>query len=119
MADLISVIIPAYNAEKLLADSLNSVVNQTYKNFEVIIVNDGSVDKTADICDSFASKDTRIKYTYQDNAGVSMARNKGMEMSSGKYICFLDADDYYSPTYLEKMYLAINKGGGTIFAIAA
>jgi len=110
LSDLISVIVPAYNAEKLIENTLNSVLNQTYKNFEVIVVNDGSKDRTKEICESFVRKDTRFKHVYQDNAGVSMARNKGIELSQGKYICFLDADDYFDKTYLEKMHLSISSG---------
>lgn len=99
---MISVIIPLYNKEHYIAQTLNSVLNQTYTDFEVIIVNDGSTDKSTDIVLGF--KDKRIKLINQDNKGVSAARNSGINMAKGDFLAFLDADDEWYPEYLEKMH---------------
>ncbi len=99
---LVSIIIPAYNAELYIAETINSIVFQTHSNWELIIVNDGSKDKTEGIIQSFL-KDKRIQYHYQENAGVSVARNNGYHFSSGKYVAFLDADDLWVPHRLKKM----------------
>ena len=88
---LVSIITPAYNAEKYIAQAIESVINQTYKNWELIIINDGSSDSTEDIIKSF--EDSRIKLITQLNSGVSRARNRGLEVAKGEYITFLDADD--------------------------
>jgi len=88
---LVSIIMPTYNTEKYIAEAIQSVLVQTYKNFELIIIDDGSNDSTKEIIYSFDDK--RIKYTYQENQGVSVARNRGIELSKGEYITFLDADD--------------------------
>jgi len=92
--DLISVIIPVYNAEKYLQKSIESVVDQTYKNIELILVNDGSSDNSGEICRSYEVKDTRIKLINTDNNGPAAARNTGIDSSKGDFIYFLDADDY-------------------------
>lgn len=97
---LISIIIPAYNAEKYLTSCLSSIEQQTYQNFEVIIIDDGSNDFTGDICDAFATKDTRFKVIHQKNLGVSIARNKGIKKARGEYIAFIDSDDKITPEYL-------------------
>jgi glycosyltransferase involved in cell wall biosynthesis len=97
---LISVVIPAYNAGKYIAQAINSVQGQTYTNWELIIINDGSTDNTAETVEKFLS-DKRITNYYQRNSGVSVARNNGIEKSSGKYIAFLDADDVWLPRNLE------------------
>jgi glycosyltransferase involved in cell wall biosynthesis len=94
-SDLVSIIIPAYNAEKVITDSVKSILDQTWQNFEIIIVNDGSSDKTGDVVKAF--NDPRIKYIYQDNKGCSAAKNTGLNASSGKYIQYLDADDFLTP----------------------
>lgn len=101
---LISIIVPAYNAEKTLLESLESLMRQSYKNFEVIIIDDGSTDDTLIIAHEYKKKDKRFQYFHQENSGVSIVRNRGIELSNGKYICFLDADDYFEDSYLEKMY---------------
>ena len=98
---LISVIIPVYMAEKFLHRCVNSVLNQTYQNFEIILINDGSKDKSGMICDEYAKKDKRIKVIHQENQGVSAARNKGLDMAQGEWIYFLDSDDYISPKSFE------------------
>ncbi len=96
MKDLISVIIPCYNAEKTLSRTLDSVLEQDYKKIEIIIVNDGSKDNSLSVAQEYANKDSRIRIINQDNAGVSVARNNGLENANGEYIIFLDADDNYT-----------------------
>ena len=98
---LISVIIPIYNAEKYLTMSLKALQNQTYKNFEALMINDGSSDNSEKIAAEFAAKDARFKLFNQQNQGGSVARNKGLELAQGDYIAFLDNDDIYAPVYLE------------------
>jgi len=88
-----SVILVTYNSSRYIEESISSVLNQTYKNFELIIIDDGSTDETVNIIKKF--KDSRIKYKYQDNQGPSKARNFGIKISKSKWICFLDADDYW------------------------
>ena len=105
----ITVIIPVYNGEKTISETLESVLKQTYNNFEIVIVNDGSTDTTQVILNDYAEQDSRIKVISQKNSGVSAARNNGIVHSEGKYVCFLDADDMYSKTFLEKMYEKITK----------
>lgn len=102
----ISIIVPIYNVEKCLRRCIDSILNQTFKDFELILVNDGSTDNCENICNEFMLKDTRVKYIYQRNKGVSEARNIGIENSSGKYIQFIDADDYVDENFLE---IAINR----------
>ena len=94
MTPLISVVIPIYNSSKHLRKCLESVVNQTYKNLEIILINDGSKDKSDEICREFAEKDNRIIYVSRENRGVSATRNQGIEMAGGDYFSFIDSDDY-------------------------
>ena len=93
MENKVSIIIPAYNCEKYIFECLESVINQTYSNLEIIIIDDGSTDNTSEICQRFEKIDNRIIYTWQENSGVSKARNKGIDLAKGKYIVFIDADD--------------------------
>ncbi len=93
----VSVIIPIYNAEKYLDECLSSVAGQTYSNFECVMIDDGSKDSSAEIAKSYAARDGRFKYFYQDNAGVSAARNYGIDVCKGEYIVFVDSDDVISP----------------------
>ena len=94
---LLSVIIPAYNLENYIEECVNSVRNQTYKNLEIIIVDDGSSDGTFDICQRLAKEDERIVVVSQENVGVTMARNKGLSLANGEYVGFVDGDDYIEP----------------------
>ncbi len=103
MSQKISVIIPVYNVEKYLDKCVQSVINQTYKSLEIILVDDGSTDKSGVLCDEYAKKDERIKVIHKSNGGLSSARNKGLDIASGEYIFFLDSDDFLSLTALEKM----------------
>ncbi len=104
-----SVIIPIYNVEKYLRDCLNSVINQTYKDLEIILVDDGSPDKCGEICDEYANKDERIRVIHKKNGGLSDARNAGFSISHGDYIYFLDSDDYIIENAIEKMVSCIEK----------
>lgn len=101
---MISIIIPIYNSEMYLSECLGSLRKQTFSDFEVICVNDGSIDNSAQICKDMCALDSRFKYIEQDNGGVSRARNKGLEMAKGDWICFLDADDTL-PNYSLELYM--------------
>lgn len=90
----ISIVVPIYNATKTLGKCLNSLINQTYKDLEIILINDGSTDNSYAICNEFKNKDNRVKLINQENKGVSYTRNKGIEISTGDYITFVDSDDY-------------------------
>ncbi len=102
----VSVVVPCYNVQDYIFDCLNSIVNQTLKELEIIIINDGSTDSTENIIKEFAKKDKRIIFINQKNFGLSYARNKGVEAASGEYISFVDSDDWITPDYLEKLYCA-------------
>ena len=104
MNNLISIIIPVYNVEQYLRQCLDSVVNQTYKNLEIILVDDGSTDNSGKICDEYAVKDNRIKVIHKQNGGVSSARNVGLDVATGDYIGFVDSDDYIENDMYEYLY---------------
>ena len=108
MNNLISVIVPAYNVNQFIEKCVYSILQQTYNNFELIIVNDGSTDGTADTLNRLASEDNRIIVVHQTNQGVSVARNKGIKICNGDYVCFIDSDDYISEDYLEVMTSNLN-----------
>lgn len=101
---LISIIIPVYNVEKYVRRCLDSITLQTYTNLEIIIVNDGSTDNSKNICEEYVSKDNRIKMINQNNFGLSSARNVGIELANGKYIAFVDSDDFVDLNYIKSMY---------------
>lgn len=109
MNKLISIIMPVYNAEKYLNRSIKSIMNQTYNNIEIILVNDGSTDNSLEICTSYQEKDKRIKLINQENKGVSFARNKGIDEATGDYIMFIDSDDYIEKNMIEDMVAKITK----------
>ena len=100
---LISVIVPVYNVEAYLEKCVNSILHQTYKNIEVILIDDGSTDNSGAICEALAAADSRIKVLHKSNGGVSSARNLGIAVASGAYICFVDSDDWIEPTMYEEM----------------
>lgn len=104
---MISIIVPVYNSEKYLERCINSILNQTYTDFELVLINDGSIDDSGRICDSFAKKDSRIKTIHQTNKGQAEARNRGIFESSGEWLCFVDSDDCINPWYLEYLYRAV------------
>ncbi len=103
----ISIIIPIYNAERHIGQCLDSVVNQTYKNLEIICINDGSTDDTASILNEYKEKDKRIILINQNNMGNSISRNIGLNKVTGKYLFFVDADDYLMLNIIEKLYNTI------------
>lgn len=103
MGSLISVIVPIYNVEKYLERCVNSILNQTYKNIEIILVDDGSPDKCPQICDKCKNIDSRVKVIHKENGGLSDARNYGLSIAKGKYISFVDSDDYIHEETYEKM----------------
>lgn len=104
MKPLISIIIPVYNVEQYLHRCVDSVLNQTYKNLEIILVNDGSPDNCPFICDEYAKKDKRIIVVHKENGGLSSARNAGLEIVQGEYISFIDSDDWIHENYIEILY---------------
>ena len=104
MEDLISVIIPVYNVKGYVGECLDSVINQSYCNLEIIVIDDGSTDGSEDICDKYRDFDNRIKVIHQPNKGLAAARNAGLYICNGKYICFIDSDDYIKKDYIEKLY---------------
>ena len=107
MNDLITVIVPIYNVELYLCKCVDSIINQTYKNIEIILVDDGSTDSCGEICDSYVEKDSRIKVIHKQNGGLSDARNAGIEILTGKYVTFIDSDDWVEATYVEQLYKLI------------
>ena len=106
MSDLISVIIPVYNRENVIEECIDSVLAQSYPNFEIIIIDDGSTDLTVNICEKIISKENRIKLIKAEHGGVSNARNIGINQSRGEFIFFLDSDDIIHP----KLFNALIKG---------
>lgn len=108
-AGLVSIVLPIYNVEKYLDRCVESVINQTYKNLEIILVDDGSPDSCPEKCEEWAKKDSRIKVVHKNNAGLGYARNTGIENASGEYICFFDSDDYIDPSTIEKAYNTAQK----------
>ena len=112
--ELISVIIPVYNVAPYLIESLDSVIQQTYFNLEIIIVDDGSDDGSEAICDLYSKMDSRIRVIHQKNRGLSVARNIGLDIMTGKFVAFLDSDDAYDKNYISKMISAMNRTNADI-----
>lgn len=106
---LVSIIIPVYNTEKYLKNCLESVINQTYKNLEIICIDDGSTDKSLEVLKQFEAKDNRIKVISQNNQGVSAARNQGLDNANGKYLMFVDSDDWIESSMIEELYTLAEK----------
>ena len=101
--DKVSVIVPVYNAEKYLCKCVDSIVAQTYPNLEILLIDDGSTDKSPEICDEYQKRNKIIKVIHKKNGGVSSARNVGIEISTGKYVCFIDADDYVESNFIKAL----------------
>ncbi|MDB8545635.1 glycosyltransferase [Turicibacter sanguinis] len=114
---LVSIIIPAYNVEKYIEKCITSILEQTYINIEVIIVNDGSTDNTGSIIDNISHRDSRVHIVHKKNTGVSSARNSGIEVSRGEYLVFVDGDDYLAPDYVEYM-LSLIKNTDSDFCLS-
>lgn len=104
MKDLISIIVPIYQVEDYLIECLDSIINQEYTNLEIILVDDGSKDKCPKICDDYKFKDDRIKVVHKTNGGLSDARNAGLDIAKGKYICFVDSDDILNKNFVKILY---------------
>ena len=104
MSALISVIVPIYKVEQYLTRCVDSIMNQTYQNLEIILVDDGSPDRCPYICDEYASQDSRVKVIHKENGGLSDARNVGMKIVSGEYVCFIDSDDWIELSMIETLY---------------
>lgn len=115
---LISVIVPVYNAEQYLAKCIESILAQTYSNFELLLVDDGSKDGSLDCCNNYAKQDNRIKAFTHANSGVSATRNRGIELAQGEYITFVDSDDWIRPDYLQVLYDALQPDLGCGLVIA-
>ena len=107
MSSLISVIVPIYKVEDYLRKCVDSILNQTYKNLEIVLVDDGSPDHCGEICDEYAQMDSRITVIHKQNGGLSDARNAGIDVAHGEYIMFVDSDDYIANNMLEKLFFAI------------
>ena len=114
MKPLISVIIPVYKVEAYLTACVESVLAQTYQNFEIILVDDGSPDNCPQMCDEFAVRDSRIRVIHKPNGGLSSARNAGIDGAKGEYLAFLDSDDLWTPLFLERLYQAIGETGADL-----
>lgn len=108
MKPLISIIIPVFNLEKYIEKCVDSLLNQTYDNIEIILINDGSSDNSGALCDKLQSADCRVVSIHQPNEGVSRSRNKGLDIMKGEYVTFVDGDDYVSPDFVEVLYNAIS-----------
>lgn len=106
---LITIIVPIYKVENYLDKCVYSIIQQTYTNLEIILVDDGSPDNCGNICENYRKKDSRIKVIHKENGGLSDARNVGINSATGKYIAFIDSDDYIAINYIEELYKAIKK----------
>ncbi len=111
---MISVVIPAYNVASTLERCIRSMLIQTYKDLEIILIDDGSTDQTPGLCDKLVHEDSRIKVVHQPNSGVSAARNKGIELAKGDYLCFVDSDDFVEPDYLQRLLHSITSANADI-----
>lgn len=106
---LVSIIVPVYNVEKYLEKCIESIINQTYSNLEIVLSDDGSTDNSPSICDEYALKDSRIRVIHKSNGGLSDARNAALDIISGKYITFIDSDDYIEKEAIEILVNAMTK----------
>lgn len=114
MNEMISIIIPVYKAEAYLNACVESVLCQTYQNFEIILVDDGSPDNCPQMCDDFVARDARIRVIHKANGGISSARNAGINAAKGEYLAFLDSDDLWSPLFLDRLYEAIQEANADV-----
>jgi glycosyltransferase involved in cell wall biosynthesis len=114
MNDLVSVVVPVYNVEGYVERCLKSIIGQTYKNLEIIVVDDGSKDTSGQICERIAESYSRMTVIHQENRGLSGARNRGLEAAKGEYICFIDSDDYISDVFVELQLKCMEKSGADV-----
>ena len=112
--ELISIVVPIYNVENYLRMCLDSIQNQTYQNFECLLINDGSPDNSADICREYVAKDSRFRYFEKENGGLSSARNYGIDRAEGSFITFVDSDDWLEHDALDRLYDALKKENADI-----
>ena len=110
----ISVILPAYNVADYLPRALDSLLGQPFRDYEALVVDDGSTDRTGEICDEYARRDPRVQAIHQKNAGAPAARNAAIQISRGKYLYFMDGDDWAEPDMLEKMHALATKTGAQL-----
>ena len=106
-APLVSIIVPVFNAIPFLRNTVNSILNQTFSDFELVLIDDGSTDGSSDICDEYVLSDNRVKVIHQINTGVSAARNRGISVAKGRFVTFIDADDLVHPSLIETLYAAL------------
>lgn len=109
MDERVSVIVPVFNVQKYLSCCLNSIIKQTYHDLEIILVDDGSTDRCPGLCDQYAAMDSRIRVIHKTNGGLSDARNKGIDIATGAYLCFVDSDDWIAPDMIERMLDTLQK----------
>ncbi len=114
MTPTISVIVPVYNVERYLPRCIDSILSQTFTDFQLILIDDGSPDACGRICDEYAARDPRIGVIHQDNGGVSSARNRGLDVAQGEYVCFVDPDDIIFPCYLETLIATAQSSGSDL-----
>lgn len=107
--NIISIIVPIYNVEQYLSKCIDSIVNQTYKHIEILLVNDGSTDNSEEICLAYANKDSRIRYFKKENGGLSDARNYGISRAKGDYLAFIDSDDFIHSEFIQRLHEAIER----------
>lgn len=119
MSGLISIIVPIYNTERYLPKCIDSLIAQTYRNIEIILVDDGSSDNCSSICDEYAAKDSRVKVIHKPNGGASSARNAGLDIIQGELVTFVDSDDYIEPDAISKMFDAISNTNADIACMHA
>lgn len=108
---IISIVIPVYKVEHCISKCIESIITQSYNDWELVLVDDGSPDKSGEICDKYAQKDPRIKVFHIENGGPSNARNIGLDNAIGEFVCFIDSDDWVEPTYIEHLYNGLSKNG--------
>ena len=111
---VVSIIVPVYNTEKFLHRCIDSILTQTYTDFELLLIDDGSKDSSGTICDEYAAKDVRVRVFHKENGGVSSARNMGLDNARGEWITFVDSDDWIDDNYLEALYGACIVSGSDI-----
>lgn len=112
---IISIIVPIYNVEQFLLCCIDSILDQTFTDWELLLIDDGSPDRSGDICDEYAKKDTRIRVFHKENGGVSSARNLGLDSAQGEWVTFIDADDYILPDFINGLYKPIEEGESVDF----
>ena len=114
----VSIIVPVYNAEKYLHRCVDSILAQTFTDFELLLINDGSKDNSGKICDEYAAKDSRVRVFHKENGGVSSARNLGLDNAKGEWVTFVDSDDWVNSSYINNLYMRSHKGVDLVFSYA-